>query len=533
MTLMRSVQTKGFEALLPIYQECQCAYDKALEDRKLLQKILNLPETMEKNGEIRKCLMGDYFKMLREDMKKYTPENVPNPSWYLRMIEYNLICLRDSLKERLAIYECLKAHRFDPFSPQVREELASKGIFASSSYLQNLARTRRCPDFPEHAAFRMDYAYSDRQMCRFDGESLELSIMTIPKKTADSLGVEAWTEFKLYLPPYIREQAAGKICKPLFFMNRDGNLVCQIAYECRPETHEGFQNVLGVDLGKVKPYSATVLYPDNTCSDEYIPSRELDRLSTKLDSLQAQIDANYEKSTRCKAYGIPDENPKQQARLENYSLARQKRTRIKEKAQWLIAEETVQIAVENQCREIHLEQLNWINNQGGKWDYSMTQKRIEEVAQLHGIAVVYVSCKNSSTNHPETGESGRQSGRNILFKDGTSVDRDQLAGLNLALRSKKETRTAKLKPRQTRKTRRSASRRRQCRQRKAETFRQAAKRYDKEKRTGKIALFSSMKAGFPALAVVQSSLCQDSRYADHNILPRQYLGRYKTSAVHM
>ena len=525
MNVTRSVQTKGLPALLPIYYECQKSFNAALADRALIKKVFDLPETISKNGKVRKCQIGDYYKILNPYVKKYSPANVPNPAWYLRMIMYNLICLRDSLKWRIAVFNCLEECGFDLNSPDLRTMLEAMGLYPSHSFLSNLARSRRKPDFPETAVFRMDYGYSDRQMCTFDPDEMIFRVMTTPRKQADQLGIPAWSEFKLFLPAYIREQARGKICKPLFFVNKEGEFICQMAYHCESESHPEFQNVLGVDLGRVKLYSATALYEDGTCSDEFVPSKELNRLAEKLDRLQMQIDCNYSKLKRCEAYRNTDEKSlqRQQAREDNYFYARKKRTRIKEKMAWLAAEEIVQTAMQQQCKEIHIEQLRWINNKGGKWDYSQVQQRIAEIAELHGIEVVKVSCKDSSTTHPETQEIGTPSGRNILFKDGTKVDRDQLAGLNLALRSEKgEVRQAKLEERKAKKVRRSQSRRFSNRRRKEALCKAAGTSYKTERRTGQIALFSSRKAGFPALAFIQSKGCYDGRYTDWNLLPVRY-----------
>ena len=525
MTVIRSVQTKGLPALLPIYGECQNSFNAALADRSLLKRVFDLPETISKNGKVRKCQIGDYYRILNPHVKKYSPANVPNPSWYLRIIMYNLICLRDSLKWRTAVFNCLKECGFDLNAPDLRTKLEAKNLYPSQSFLSTLARSRKKPDFPETAVFRMDYAYSDRQMCTFDPDEMIFRVMTTPRKQADQLGIPAWSEFKLILPAWIGEQARGKICKPLFFMNKEGEFICQMAYHCEPESHPEFQNVLGVDLGRVKLYSASVLYEDGTCSNEFVPSKELDRLTDKLDRLQIQIDCTYSKLKRCEAYRNTDEKSllRQQARKDNYYYARKKRTRIKEKMAWLAAEEIVQTAVKHQCKEIHIEQLRWINNKGGKWDYSQIQKRIADIAELHGIEVVKVSCSNSSKTHPETQEIGIPSGRNILFKDGTKADRDQLAGLNLALRSKKgEVRQAKLAERKTEKVRRSQSRRLSNRRKKETLCQASGTSYKTERRTGKIALFSSRKAGFPALAFIQSKGCYDGCYIDWNLLPIRY-----------
>ena len=105
----------------------------------------------------------------------------------------------------------------------------------------------------------------------------------------------------------------------------------------------------------------------------------------------------------------------------------------------------VNIAIKEQCKEIHLENLSWIKSLGGKWNFSQVQSCIEEVAELFSIKVVKVSAYNSSRTNPITLEIGKISNRDIIFRNGQKFDRDQLAGLNLALREPKKVKQRKIK----------------------------------------------------------------------------------------
>ena len=111
----------------------------------------------------------------------------------------------------------------------------------------------------------------------------------------------------------------------------------------------------------------------------------------------------------------------------------------------MVAVEVVNIAIKEQCKEIHLENLSWVKSSGGKWNFAQMQACIEEVAELFSIKVVKVSAKNSSKTNPVTLEIGKISNRDVKFKNGQKVDRDQLAGLNLALREPKKQKQRKIK----------------------------------------------------------------------------------------
>ena len=89
--------------------------------------------------------------------------------------------------------------------------------------------------------------------------------------------------------------------------------------------------------------------------------------------------------------------------------------------------------------------MSWVKNSGGKWNFAQVQTCIEEVAELFSIKTVKVSAYNSSKTNPVTFEVGTVSNRDVTFKNGQKVDRDQLAGLNLALREPKKVKQRKIK----------------------------------------------------------------------------------------
>lgn len=70
---------------------------------------------------------------------------------------------------------------------------------------------------------------------------------------------------------------------------------------------------------------------------------------------------------------------------------------------------------------------------------------MEEVASLEGIKIVKVNAYNSSKENPITNEIGIADNRKIKFVDGTYIDRDLLASINLASRNKKDKKMQKVK----------------------------------------------------------------------------------------
>lgn len=201
----------------------------------------------------------------------------------------------------------------------------------------------------------------------------------------------------------------------------------------------------------------TVLYSDNMYSNEYIPSNRLNKLNQELANLNSHINSVYTKMKRAQPYFKTYKCIKQIRRYFDYKFSREKRTRLKKIIEWQIANEILDIALKQKCKEIHLENLTWVNNIGGKWDFSLIVTHINYLAEIHGIKIKLINPKNTSKQNPVTKELGQANQRNIVFKDLT-VDRDQLASLNIALRGTNR-KITELHSRQTMQTRYKSRRR--------------------------------------------------------------------------
>ena len=99
-----------------------------------------------------------------------------------------------------------------------------------------------------------------------------------------------------------------------------------------------------------------------------------------------------------------------------------------------MSSEIVKLALEKRCKTIHIENLSWLNSQGGKWNHSQIHSKIIEKASMYGIKVKKVSAFNTSKEHPITKEVGNIQDRTVEFTTG-KIDRDLLAAINISLRS--------------------------------------------------------------------------------------------------
>ena len=300
------------------------------------------------------------------------------------------------------------------------------------------------PVLPKRKTFILDFSVSDKQMFRVGKNANSYEIKIYNRKELKDKNLDTgWISFEMYLPTYIRESFTGETAKPQFYLDHNKDeFVCAIPCKIKKTPNE-YENIMGVDLGKIKAYSATVVRKDGTISDEYIPTLELQNLVDKLNRINQHINSVYEKKQRSYEYG--NFTKRQDRRELDYKKSRNKRTKLQFAIAKLVAVEIVNIAIKEQCKEIHLENLSWVKSSGGKWNFAQVQACIEEVAELFSIKVLKVSAYNSSKTNPVTLEVGTISNRDVTFKTGEKVDRDQLASLNLALREPKKAKQRKIK----------------------------------------------------------------------------------------
>ena len=359
---------------------------------------------------------------------------IPNAGWHFRMLADNLVNLIRSYTNNAIVYRLLKEND-NKINAELWKKINKRGLYTHFSLLRCYQNSDKDNlPFPDHKTFVMDFSISDKQFFKFNPETLECQIHVYTRQEAKQKGLskeDEWKSFSIYLLPYIRQQFTGKVAKPQFvkYHNED-KLLCCLPYVVKPIKHPEFDNILGVDLGKVKPYSATAIYHNGQISNEYIPSHELMRVKQKIQRINRHLNNLYAKQKE----GVEPSTQRQKQRAIDIYNDKQKRSRLKNKYAWLIANEVIQIALTEHCFLIKLENLSWLLAKGGKWNFQEIQGRIKELAYLNGISVRNVNPAYTSEEHPFTKEKGKPSGRKICFNDGTWYDRDNLADINIATR---------------------------------------------------------------------------------------------------
>lgn len=422
--LVRTFHIEMPSELIPIYQELQKVYNLILssDDKKLI--LLN---------KIQYGRTGDVWNQMGRLFNTFVYEKlegkIPNKAWFTRMVYENLRRTVESQREKVAIFEILKANEFK-IDKKLKTELNSAGLYTTYGGLENLKDSRKKPQLPRKAVFVMDYSVYSQEMFLMDETDNTKMKFKYSKKD--------WLDLNIILPFSLRLNLTGKLGKPCFYF-KNGQYVGDVRYYVKPYESHG-ENILGVDYGRKFIYSASVLYENGATSQQYLPSKRLQSLNVKKEKILNEINLIRNKIIKNEPYlassrALKETLEKQGNRVSNDLNNRQKIINIKEKEAELSAVELVNIALQNQCSEIHIDYLKWLKSRGGKWNFSACQDKLVSIAELYGIKVVSVNTAYSSQTHPITKEIGKEVGRDIVFSDGERINRDYVASINHSKRN--------------------------------------------------------------------------------------------------
>ena len=414
--------------LIPIYDFVQKKLNQFLSEPVFRSKLLALDFTQHR---------GNVWRDIRDSVGKEEltswKEEIPNPVWYFYMLCDNLLRIIKAKDDAIACFNTLK-NNGNKIDQDLFESLNERGIYPTVGFLRNLKRSDEPPTIARKATFVMDYSISAEQNC----QRIADNIFGFNYESGKYL------TYEVVIPLSVRKNLTGRIAKPRFIKRKsDGRYVGHCSYQVDMPTIKG-KNILGVDLGKKKLFSSVVLYSDGNYSDEIINSRLSHRIDEKLKRKLKDLRHLLEKNKTLDDLINGDINlfnshleEIRQNRVDQILELRENISHTKRYIAKLIASEIVFVAKENDCKEIHLENLSWLESKGGRWNHSEIQDFITEFAELEGIKVIKIYAKHTSSAHPITGELGRKSGRNVRFSNGDVIDRDLLASINIAKRNKK------------------------------------------------------------------------------------------------
>ena len=416
----KQVQWKSFNInmpseLIPIYDFLQNELNFILsndETRVLLDKI-----------DLSK-LRGDVWRDMRDSLKfRIKDWPLHNKTWHSYILFENIRREIKSKQEAIIIWNELVKNDFN-INEELFDSLHKLNIYPTRSRISNIKRSNSVPELARNAIFSLDYTVSSSQFFRMKTNNIcEIKI-----------GKKDWIEYEIIFPSSIDERFTGVISKPRFIKRkRDGKYIGICSYIYEVGDYELEDKILGVDIGKIKLFSSVVMDKKGNFSEELINTKYSQETEYKINRLYENKQILYNKMKSYEDLRLTS-LPKYEIWKNLYSNITNKITNTKDYQAKLLSSEIVKLALEQKCKTIHIEDLSWLNSQGGKWNHSQIHSKIIEKASMYGIEVKKVSAFNTSKEHPITKEVGIIQDRTVKFTTG-KIDRDLLASINIALRS--------------------------------------------------------------------------------------------------
>ena len=418
--MKKNTNWKSFNIKMPV--ELIPIYDFLQNE---LNFILSNPETRDLLNNIDLSLhKGNIWREMRDVLKWRINEwELHNKTWHSYILFENIRRELNSKKEAIIIYNELIKNNY-LINETLFDNLHKLKLYPTRSRISNIKRANRVPELACEATFNLDYSISEKQFFRLINNNI--CKIKINKKD--------WIDYEIVFPSSIDSRFTGRIAKPRFIKRkRDNKYIGICSYEYKIRDYDLEDKILGVDIGKIKLFSSVVMSKDGTFSDEYINTKRSQKIEDKINRLYENKQILFNK---IKAYNDLNLTDSQKYNIWKtlYSNISNKITNSKDYQSKLISNEVVQLALQNKCKTIHIENLSWLNSQGGKWNHSQIHSKIIEKASMYGIKVKKVSAYNSSKEHPITKEIGEVKDRIVEFTT-EKIDRDLLASINLAIRS--------------------------------------------------------------------------------------------------
>ena len=441
----KKVQWKSFNInmpseLIPIYDFLQNELNFILsndETRALLDKI-----------DLSK-LRGDVWRDMRDNLKfRIKDWPLHNKTWHSYILFENLRREIKSKQEAIIIWNELVKNDFN-INEALFTSLHKLNIWPTRNRIANIKRSNSLPELARSATFNLDYTVSSNQFFRMKNNNIcEIKV-----------GKKDWVEYEIVFPSNIDSRFTGEIAKPRFIKRkRDGKYIGICSYIYEVGDYELEDKILGIDIGKIKLFSSVVMDKKGNFSEELINTKYSQETEYKINRLYENKQILYNKIKAYEDLRLTS-LPKYEIWKNLYSNITNKITNIRDYQAKLLSSEIVKLALEKKCKTIHIENLSWLDSQGGKWNHSQIHSKIIEKAAMYGIKVNKVSSFNTSKEHPITKEIGIIQDRIVEFTTG-KIDRDLLAAINISLRSTniklkkslpKKAKTKRVKPKSNRK----------------------------------------------------------------------------------
>ena len=413
------------ENLIKTYEFLQSELNRVLSNENMRTAILSVDNTLKP---------GYYWPQLRdligdETQRQWAKEKrFPSPSWYFCAFAEQIRQIHKAQKEQIALYDTLQ--KFDnQDTAAFYQYCIDHNISFSKTKVKNIQRCTERPDLPRSATFVLDFAFINSQASKMINNTFHYTVFDEHNKVT-------WCQLPIILHQSSKYQPDERISKPKFSKDKNGNYYGVVAFDFSEDVTRG-ENIAAIDLGKVNLYTFAFARPNGSYSENYFThSKMIERLKQKLNILYDEKHHLIEKNKQVdhlfsKARYIPKSSLQKwilrQGKIERLTT---KITHIKNAITAEMSAEIVELCQKCQCSTLFMENLSWLESQGGKWNHKEQQNAIELACLQNGISVYKVNAKNTSKEHPITGELGKELGRNIIWSTGDMMDRDFLSCLN-------------------------------------------------------------------------------------------------------
>ena len=244
------------------------------------------------------------------------------------------------------------------------------------------------------------------------------------------------TKIFLRLPENTERFSDGKVCRPTIRLNSKGQIVFDVAIEHEVQQRDT-NKVIGVDLGRVEPFVATVIDPRTKHRSAPYHANYKRRLGSLVKAEKRRRALASHLYERAEVYSIHNRAERADVLRTEASRVSAKVTRIKHEVSQCIASQIVSIADQNNAH-IAVESLSWLDARGGRWPHAEIRHRIENTAKRYGLKVIKVSAKDTSRTCSRCG--GKTSNNTVTRVStcsicGFSLNRDVSASREIALRA--------------------------------------------------------------------------------------------------
>ena len=403
-----------FHAVVQELRSSGIVYDKAL---------------LRNRGKFRNQILADFG--LRHKSNKWGAIKGCKAKYY-RIIIDNVRLLLLSEVERLSIIDICKNYNYSLHNiTDIRNELTANNLYPTTGHLRNILRSQGNINHKDNPQFVFNFTVEGSEVSKVE---------TTPDQVVYTVNINGeWLDFVVSRPVYVPE-FTGKVARPIFQRNAKGELYIRVSYEVETAEYSATSStIMGVDLGKVKPFSAAINDGD-FYTTELAPTKETDIVAHKIFVLENERNKLNRKIDNCNKVWDGNNNYLANKIERLYSEKRyvvNKLTKLRLSLAWLIARDIAYHCQVNGVDTVKLENLSWLEARGGKWNFSDIQDTVHQVLSAYGVAVYKVNPKNSSQVDPFTNERITHIGRSATTSIGVR-DRDYLASLELTKRSGKK-----------------------------------------------------------------------------------------------